>query len=215
MREMDSGSGDSARTDAETRQETAYGCVFCTTGKERQVAGFIQTACPGVRALTMRQTKYRTHNKVKTREDAIVLPSYVFFSASPDLEPRLCFPRQELIRVLTHDGGQWQLAGEDERFAKWLFQYDGLLGFSKAYKEGDKIRIVSGPLKDMEGKIIRVDRRGCSGQVVLSFRGKDIPVWLGFEYIDALSPDGMPGGKRPCQTTMDTTEEDFLAGKSR
>lgn len=58
-----------------------------------------------------------------------------------------------------------------------------MLGLSQAYKEGDRIRIVSGPLKDMEGKIRRVDKRGMSGQVILSFCRRDIPVWLGFEMI--------------------------------
>lgn len=91
-----------------------------------------------------------------------------------------------VIRVLYTDNGRWQLQGEDERFVQWLFQYDGLLGFSRAYQEGDHIRIVSGPLKDMEGRIRRVDKRGLSGQVVLSFQGRDIPVWLGFELIDPI-----------------------------
>lgn len=167
-------------------KDMAYGCVFCITGKEQLVADRIESACPGVRAVTMRQVKYRTCKKVKTREESIVLPSYVFFRASVSAQPVLQFPRQNLIRVLTTDDGRWQLAGEDRRFVQWLFQYDGLLGFSQAYREGARIRIVSGPLKDMEGKIARVDKRGCSGQVILSFYGRDIPVWLGFELISPL-----------------------------
>ena len=169
--------------DNEQPQEMAYGCLFCITGKEQSVAEQIQTSCPGVRATTMRQLKYRTCKKVKTREEVILLPSYVFFEAPSSMEPSAEFPPRNIIRVLSMDHGIWQLRGEDERFAKWLFQYDGLLGFSQAYREGDRIRIVSGPLKDMEGKIKRVDKRGMSGQVILSFHGKEIAVWLGFELI--------------------------------
>ena len=132
----------------------------------------------------MRQLKYRTCKKVKTREEAILLPSYVFFEAPSSMEPSIEFPKQNVIRVLSLDSGIWQLQGEDERFVKWLFQ--GLLGFSKAYKEGDRIRIISGPLKDMEGRIKRVDKRGMSGQVILTFYGKDIPVWLGFELVRTI-----------------------------
>ena len=167
-------------------QDTSYGCLFCTTGKEQSVADQIQVTCPNVRAITMRQLKYRTCKKVKTREEAILLPSYVFFEAPSSMEPSIEFPKQNVIRVLSLDSGIWQLQGEDERFVKWLFQYDGLLGFSKAYKEGDRIRIISGPLKDMEGRIKRVDKRGMSGQVILTFYGKDIPVWLGFELIRTI-----------------------------
>ena len=161
----------------------AYGCVFCITGKEQALADRIQSTCPNVQAITMRQMKYRTHKKVKTQEEAIVLPGYIFFKAPVDMEPSECFPRQDILRVLTPEKWHWQLMGEDEKFAHWLFQYNGLLDFSKAYREGDRIKIISGPLKDMEGQITRIDKRGCSGQVVLSFNGKSIPVWLGFELI--------------------------------
>ena len=170
----------------EQSQDLAYGCLFCKTGKEQSVVEQILTACPNVRATAMRQLKYRTCKKVKWREEAILLPSYVFFKAPSSMEPSIEFPMQNVIRVLSMDSGIWQLQGEDERFVRWIFQYDGLLGFSKAYKEGDRIRIISGPLKDMEGKIRRVDKRGMSGQVILSFYGKDVPVWLGFELVRTI-----------------------------
>lgn len=89
-----------------------------------------------------------------------------------------------MIKILTVDKGTWQLAGQDERFAKWLFKYDGLLNFSKAYREGERIKIVSGPLKDMEGQIKRIDKRGRSGQVILQFGGISTKVWLGFDLIE-------------------------------
>lgn len=173
-------------TEDEQPQERSFGCLFCITGKEQSIVDQIQTSCPDVRATAMRQLKYRTCKKVKTQEEAILLPSYVFFEAPSTMEPSVEFPRQNIIRILSTDDGMWQLQGEDERFVKWLFQYDGLLGFSQAYKENDRIRIISGPLKDMEGKIKRVDKRGKSGQVVLSFYGKEISVWLGFELIESI-----------------------------
>lgn len=166
-----------------SQQRMSYGCLFCITGKEKGVAERIQTSCPDVRATTMRQLKYRTCKKAKTREEEILFPGYVFFEAPSDMKPSIEFPTQNVIRILLLDREIWQLQGEDERFVKWLFQYNGLLGFSQAYKEGDQIRIISGPLKDMEGKIKRVDKRGMSGQVILAFQGRYISVWLGFEMI--------------------------------
>ena len=163
---------------------SAYGCVFCITGKEQTVADRIERTCPDIQATTVRKMRYRTQNKVKTREETIALPSYVFFKAPVDTTPSACFPKQDILRVLTTEKWNWQLVGGDEKFARWIFRYDGLLDFSKAYREGDRIKIISGPLKDMEGQITRIDKRGCSGQVVLSFNGKSVPVWLGFEMID-------------------------------
>ena len=163
----------------------AYGCLFCMTGKEQSVAERVQVACPDVRAITMRKIKYRVCKKVKRTEEAIVLPGYVFFQAPSYIEPVLVFPKQNVIRTLSMEG-DWRLRGADEEFARWLFRYDGLLSLSQAYRDGDRIRIISGPLKDMEGRIRRVDKRGMSGQVLLSFNGREIPTWLSFELIDRM-----------------------------
>lgn len=169
-------------------EKLCYGCLFCTTGKERLVAQGIEVMCPGVRTLIARQEKHKTVHGRKFRETVPLLPGYVFFQAEYNTEPYAKFPREHVLRLLTTgENRQWQLAGEDEKFAAWLFRCDGLLGFSKAYKEQDKIRIVSGPLKDLEGQILRIDRRGRSGQVALEFNGRQVKVWLGFELIDAVN----------------------------
>lgn len=183
-REQVNSQTDAAEDDcAGTHAAVAYGCCFCLTGKEWFVAERIHQRLPDVRTLVARREKHMSAGGKKRKVEEIVFPGYVFFAASADTEPRSCFPREGVIRILTTETGVWQLIGEDERFARWLFEYDGLLGFSQAYKEGERIRIVSGPLKDMEGKITRIDKRGHSGQVVLDFNGKSTPVWLGFDLI--------------------------------
>ena len=169
----------------ETESSSSFGCLFCVTGKEEWVANRIEESCSAIRAIVAKQEKHKSQNGVKTRRQAILLPSYVFFEAPSQVNPLDCFPREHVIRLLTVDGS-WRLTGEDERFVQWLFRYNGLLGFSKAFREGERIRIVSGPLKDLEGSVSRIDRRGRSGQVTLTFGGRKIAVWLGFELVDSL-----------------------------
>ena len=161
----------------------AFGCLFCTTGKEQTVIRNLQTVCPEIRALTAMQEKFKSTQGKKTKIVENFLPGYVFFSGPADLAPQASFPRDYLIRILYREERVWQLSGEDERFAQWLFEQDGLLKFSKAYQEGQIIRIISGPLKDLEGQIRKIDRRGHSGEVVLEFQGRQISVWLGFDLI--------------------------------
>lgn len=162
----------------------AYGCLFCMTGKERAVAERIQQGFPEVSAITARQEKHKSVHGKKTKVEVIMLPGYVFFKAPADMKLTSRFSTEGVLRILTMDDGIWQLTGSDEQFVHWLFECDGLLGFSKAYKVGDQIRMLSGPLKDMEGQIVRVDKRGRSGQVVLQFNGRSVPVWLGFDLIE-------------------------------
>ena len=46
------------------------------------------------------------------------------------------------------------------------------------------------PLKDLEGHITRIDRRNKSGQVSITFGGKTIKIWLGFNYIEDRETKG-------------------------
>lgn len=164
-----------------------YGCLFCTTGKEKAVARMVRASCRDydVRAVAARQEKHKSAHGVKSKIEAVILPGYVFFQAPADIPDLSWMPTTDVIRVLSYQG-EWRLMGEDERFAEWLFRYDGLLSFSTAYKEGERIRIVSGPLKDMEGQIRRIDKRGRSGQVALEFNNKVTLVWLGFELVNPM-----------------------------
>jgi transcription antitermination factor NusG len=50
--------------------------------------------------------------------------------------------------------------------------------------EGERVRIASGPLKDLEGYIVRIDKRNRSGQVMLMFNNRTVKVWLGYEMIE-------------------------------
>lgn len=119
-----------------------------------------------------------------------MLPGYVFFEAPDDSGIVIHFPKMDIIRVLKGNDHDWQLTGDDYEFARWLFSYQGCLEFSTAYREGDRIRILSGPLKDMEGMISRMDRRGRSGQVTVKFNERDVKLWLGFDLIDVLPDAG-------------------------
>lgn len=164
----------------------AYGCVFCITGKEQEVAERIQLVCPEVRATAVVQEKYKSVCGRKSKVKAVVLPGYVFFDAPDDPDAVLHFPMVDIIRILKGNGLHWQLTGDDHEFARWLFSCQGCLAFSTAYREGDRIRILSGPLKDMEGMITRVDKRGRSGQVTVRFFDREVRLWLGFDLVEEL-----------------------------
>lgn len=176
---------------------TSYGCLFCLSGREDVVVRNIHHTCENVHAITLKIQKHMSKQGKKYSVLSPALPGYVFFEA-PSHEINLCdcFPRDGLIRILTNHLGDWRLKYRDEEFAKWVFQNNGTLCFSKAYQEGDRIRIVSGPLKEMEGSICRIDRRGRSGQIEVKFDGRLIKVWLGFEWIDNCKTNSASPGLR-------------------
>lgn len=179
--------------------EKVYGCLFCVTGKEEAVAQRVKETDASVRAIVARREKYLSVQGVKSKTVEVFLPSYVFLEVPKDMNTLEWIPRKHVIRILNYGDGAWQLCGSDLEFAKWLFHYDGYLAFSKAYQVGNAVHIFSGPLKDMEGQIQKVDRRGKSARVVLQFFNMAVSAWLGYDLIEPVKDaetatnEGKPG----------------------
>lgn len=63
------------------KNELAYGCIFCVTGKEKQTAESIERACTDIRTMVARQTKFKSTDGKKHIVEATLFPGYVFFVA--------------------------------------------------------------------------------------------------------------------------------------
>ena len=70
-----------------------------------------------------------------------------------------------------------------------FFRADGAVGLSKAYYEGDRIRVTEGALKRYEASITRVNHRAKTAEVRVDFHGKVMTIWLGFELIEPAGKD--------------------------
>ena len=160
-----------------------YGCVFCYSTREKTVARALEEQFPEVKATTASQIKHKSEQGRKYTVEHILLPGYVFFRSQAEL-PANPFHMHNIIRLLKNSEGSWQLMGRDEQFARFVFEYDGVIGLSQARKAGDKVKILSGPLKELEGYIIKVDRRARNGQVEFRFDDRVWKVWLAFELME-------------------------------
>ena len=69
-------------------------------------------------------------------------------------------------------------------YAEKIMECGGIVDMSKAIKENDRVKIVSGPLKEMEARIIKMDPRNRNAKVSVDFLGRVTEVWLPFEYMD-------------------------------
>lgn len=161
-----------------------YGCLFCRTGKEKRIAGEIETELPGVRVIFAEKLRKRRQGRSFAEESVPLFPGYLFFRADADFDAQPLARRLDVFRLLRDSEGIWRLRGEDLILARGLFQQNGVVGFSKAYYEGDRIRITEGLLKTYEGRIIRVNRRSQTAQIALGVGGQEVTVWLGFELIE-------------------------------
>lgn len=160
-----------------------FGCIFCKTGSEISLVNTLRQVDPSVEVMVVTQKKLKSE-KGKVREvEQIMFPGYIFFKTEQEKSPYFRYPH--VLRVLRGSQEDWALRGSDEQFARWVFKYDGVIGESKAYKVGDEVRIHSGPLKDWEGHIIKVDRKRRTGQVEVQLDDRVWRIWLTFDWLDS------------------------------
>ncbi len=162
----------------------AFGCLFCRTGREENVRSMLRGKYPQLMTLAPEKIRYRRMGGKAYEERVRLFPGYLFFMTRGDEDP-VGFKRiPDVLRLLTYQDGDWRLHGSDARIARSVFENEGLIGPSKAYFEGDRIRIVSGFLKAYEGNITRVNRRARSAEIRVQLYDKVITVWLSFELIE-------------------------------
>lgn len=163
-------------------QDEEYGCLFCRTGYEYQVLRNINTLHGLTPVIAERLYRRRISGGMENHRE-ILFPGYIFFRARTDFPIARVLRYPGVLRILQNAQGGWPLIGRDRTVVSWIFENNGLLGYSSAYYVGDRIRIIDGPLKNYEAIITKVNKRFQNGQVKLDFDGKEFVVWLGFNII--------------------------------
>ncbi len=165
--------------------EKAYGCINVKVGDEQKVARMIQTVYPGVETCVVTQVKHKSKEGVRTYASDIMLPGYILFCTRQDMQVSQFLDITSVQRIVSYDDHQWYLRGEDLFYAKWVFENKGKIGVSMVFMENDEINITDGPLKDIKGSIIRIDKRNRNALVSLGFGRQTYKVWLAFEWMSS------------------------------
>ncbi len=174
----------------QTSSHQAYGCLFCMSGTEEIISRMVHYKHPEVRICPATYDRFRFRKGMKTQHTAIFMPGYVFYQAEPDIMLPYDFPRDRGFRMLRDESGDWRLRGRDRKFVQWLFQQDCHLKVSEAYMENDQVRIRSGPMKDLEGSIEKIDRSRRCGLTRIEFHGKVFRIWLSFDLLTGKDEAG-------------------------
>ena len=161
-------------------------CLFCDVGREQTVVRQVRERGWGSALFAQRvRPVMRDHRWVDTL--APLLPGYVFVysrwgEACYDDLLRL----DHVLRVLRYESGEDCLAGQDLAFADWVWRLEGHIGLLKAVQAGDRIRIVDGVFSQLQGTILRMDRRRRTVHVALDTHGAIRQIWLAYEIVEKL-----------------------------
>jgi transcriptional antiterminator NusG len=124
--------------------------------------------------------------KKSIKELRPVLPGYVFFESGSEPDWKGVAASKYIYYPLQYSDSGKQLKGSDLTFVKWLKTKNGNNGvvkISKAMEIGNRIKIIEGPLKEMEGNIVRINKRQKCAEVKIEGEGIKHTMWLSYEYI--------------------------------
>ena len=163
---------DGAQEQRAKRFDYKYGCVFCMTGQEDSVIGSLEAQNPECYATSVSQTKWKTDQYGSRKVTQVIFPGYVYFQTKSNDPPDLRYIEQS-IRLLETTKGSWTLSGMEAWFAKWIIEKHGVIGFSTATVIDNRAMMLSGPLKELEQYIIKVDKHHRGGLVALPFHDRE------------------------------------------
>jgi transcription termination/antitermination protein NusG len=133
--------------------------------------------------LPKRKIKIKKKNVINDRIIPLY-PGYIFIIGFWDIE--------EAKKILSVNNAVNFVGGlskpgiinkEEKELIKGITE-NSVVEYSKAVKEGNRIKIISGPLKQLEGVIVSVDRRKQRAVVNLPLLNTSIKVVLSFEYME-------------------------------
>ena len=165
-----------------------YYCIFCSTVKCAMVASAIRQRF-GLTAFSPRIIQRKWIKGTCFEEEKPYLPGYVFVCAETPITDFVEIRMMEgVLRCLGQRDEGFRLQGDDLRFARMLYENNGVLGIMKTYREGDRVKLVKSVMGDFDARIIKLDPRKGRAQLQYEFDGSSYKVWVGYDMIDDADP---------------------------
>ena len=157
---------------------------FTLSGKEEDLAEELNGKYDNIYCLVLRRMVHRSDHGRKWDEESVLIKGYVFIYVPENYDIRYIRSDNNPFKILKWKLELGKLFGEDLIYARWVLRQDGLIGMSKAIKINEKVKIVDGPLAQMEGHIIKYSKRNRNCLVEVEFMDRKIETWLPFEWTD-------------------------------
>ncbi|MDC7245866.1 MAG: transcription termination/antitermination NusG family protein [Sphaerochaetaceae bacterium] len=167
-------------------------CLYCKTGSEKKLAYLIKKSVEDVLnediqiMYPVRIMNQKKQGKWKKVEQPLI-PGYMFLYLEDDIPFPLFLIKNErnAYKILRNNDYTLALKGSDEDYARWVYNHQGTIRPSKVlFKEGKLVRVIDGPLCDLNGKIVKVDRHHKRVHVMFQFGGKERIINLSIEDIE-------------------------------
>ncbi len=150
--------------------------------------GFSAEAAPG-RLIWPRRSLTIRHRGRTEQSLAPIFPGYVFYEAE-EIHPKVYWVLKQLtgfVRFLKTASTIEPLNTDERALLLHFLSFGETVDKSLVYfDENRRIRVVSGPMKGLEGRVVRVDKRKKRAKVHLSMYEERFLVDFGFELLEPV-----------------------------
>ena len=167
----------------------SWHALFVTTGHEEKVKKALEAIFQDeiksiVPKRELRERKAGKWHKVKRT----LFPGYVLIKGRITIETYYRIKKIPMLaKLLKDESGPLKIEEKELEVLNILLKDDDEnIGFSTAYKEGQKVKIIDGPLVGLEGHIQSVDTRKGRAKVNIDFLGSPRTVQLGINFVDKI-----------------------------
>lgn len=123
-------------------------------------------------------------NGIWIKKQEVLFPGYLFFIAEDPGELRMALKEiPEFTKVLGDDEGPVPLYQEEIDFLQKHINRDKVFEISTGEMIGEKLIVTDGPLKDLEGKVVHVDRHKRQAVLEMEFFGRVVRMKVGLEIV--------------------------------
>jgi transcriptional antiterminator NusG len=153
------------------------------SGEESNVQRRLKRTAPHIQTLVPRRKLIERRQGVNKEVIRTLFPGYIFAHTSLDHENYYKMADADgVIELLGRPDPLPVPPHEMAHVLKWCEDSE-LIGISRV-RDGDRVTVIDGPLKQMEGIIVKVDRRKGRARVRLTLFGQVKEVDFGIEVLD-------------------------------
>lgn len=174
-------------------------CLYCKTGSEGKLLSLLkkdmmELADIEVAILYPKKLVHEKHRGSWITVEQPLLPGYLFLYV-PDEESLPAYiirEERDAYKMLRYSDGTIELQSSDAQYALWIYSHDGTIQPSTVvFREGQIVKVLDGPMKDMQGRIIKLDRHKKRVIVAFSFAGeqKRVNLSVNIIYADDQNPE--------------------------
>ena len=159
-------------------------CLFTLQGLEITICEELNTNFDYCLATPLTKMSHRSRKGVKYDIQEVLLSGYIFLYVKKGYD--VCHIRsvRNYFRILSRNNDDGRLYGDDLVYANWVLEAEGLISVSKAIELNGKVKIINGPLKNLEGMIVKYSKRNRNCLIEIDFMSQHINTWLPFDYVD-------------------------------